>query len=135
LVISYNGITGNNDVKLPTLGTSICRSIILSSNFSRQSVITIDIAFLALTSDKANFISFKWWSFKIIIIIHVDFGLSGSIKANGPCLSSPAENASAWIYVNSFNFKAPSFAIAEQGPLPKTIRECLLWSDYAIFLH
>lgn len=45
-------------------------------------------------------------------MIGVDFSFDESINANGPCLSSPAENASACLYVSSFIFNAPSLAIA-----------------------
>jgi len=48
-------------------------------------------------------------------------GSLGLIKAKGPCFNSPAEKASACIYVSSLIFKAPSLAIAAQGPLPKQI--------------
>ncbi len=45
-------------------------------------------------------------------------GLDGSIRASGPCFSSPAENPSACIYVSSLSFNAPSLAMAAQGPFP-----------------
>lgn len=51
------------------------------------------------------------------------FAFVESIRARGPCFNSPAAKASAWRYVSSFNLRAPSFAIADAGPLPRQIIE------------
>lgn len=80
---------------------------------------TTVIAPLECTSAQHKDISLKNSSSKMIKTTQVDLGTSGSIKAKGPCFNSPAEKASAWIQVNSFNFKAPSLAMNPQGPFPK----------------
>jgi hypothetical protein len=38
-------------------------------------------------------------------------GMELSTSASGPCFSSPAGYASAWMYVISFSLSAPSIAI------------------------
>jgi len=53
-------------------------------------------------------------------------------RANGPCLISPAAYPSAWIYVISFIFSAPSSARGKNGPLPtKKSEEASLQSSTA----
>lgn len=83
----------------PILGININISILSITLLTHyfESEITIVLAFLECTSLNDNFISFKLSSSIIINIIAVDFYLLQSIKANGPCFNSPAQNASAWI--------------------------------------
>ena len=38
-------------------------------------------------------------------------GWPGSMRAIGPCFSSPAAKPSAWMYASSLSFSAPSMAM------------------------
>ncbi len=49
----------------------------------------------------------------------VTTGIWSVTSANGPCFSSPAAKASAWMYEISFSFKAPSRAIGKCTPRPR----------------